>query len=173
MRSIQTVTSLSYTPSITFTRPANTTDYTAGDVVGVADVSVAANAGSAIHALTDAGPVGGEILITGCDLYIHAGTALTDGTTYRLELYDASPTAILDNAAYDLVAGDRTKHLCSIDIAAPTDKGATLVSQNNQLQQQVQLATGSSTLYALLVDVGGSTPTSALVYKLRLRTVAL
>lgn len=163
----------SYTSSVSWTRPENTTDYDPLDVVGVADSETAANAGSAIHTFTNAGPAGGEVLVTGLDLYIYAGTALTSGTSYRVELYDASPTAILDNAAFNLVAGDRSKHLCSIALATPTDKGDTLVSENNQINQQIKLASGSTSIYAELVDVGGSTPTSALGYKMRLRTLAV
>jgi hypothetical protein len=162
-----------YTSEVSWTRPENTADYAPADVVGVADAETAANAGSAIHTLTDAGPSGGEVLITGFDLYILASAALTDGTSYRVELYNASPTAILDNAAFNLVAGDRAKHLCSLTLATPVDKGDTLVSENNQINQQIKLASGSTSLYAELVDVGGSTPTSALGYKMRLRTIAV
>jgi hypothetical protein len=169
----EVVSGAAYTSSVSWTRPENTTDYTAEDVVGIADAGTPANAGSAIHTFADAGPTGGEALVTGFDLYIYASAALAQGTSYRVELYDASPTAILDNAAFNLVAGDRSKHLCSISLATPVDKGDTLVSENNQINQQIKLASGSTSVYAELVDVGGSTPTSALGYKMRLRTMAL
>lgn len=165
---MQPITSVGYTAEVTITRPSNTTDYDPGDVVGVADSETAANAGSAIHELTNIGPAGGHIYLTDFDLYIYGGTALTSGTSYRVELYDASPTAILDNAAFNLVAGDRAKHLGTLSLATPTDKGDTLYSQNTDLdKKKIKLAAGSTSLFFQLVDVGGSTPTSGLQYKVR------
>jgi hypothetical protein len=172
MRSIQTVTSRAYHPEVTITRPANTTAYTAGDVYGVADVSVAANAGSAIHEFTNAGPAGGSIWVTAADLKVYLDAVPASMTSYRLDLYDASPTAILDNAAFSLVAGDRTKHLGYIDLGSPVDRGATLAVQTD-VGKAFKLATGSTSLFGLITTNGGYTPASAEVLKVRLDAVAL
>jgi hypothetical protein len=173
MRSIQTVTSLSYTSSVTITRPSNTTAYGAGDVIGVADVSVAANAGSAIHEFTNIGPAGGHILLTAADLMVYLAAVPASMANFRLDLFDSAPTAILDNAAFDIVAGDRTKHLGYIDIGTPADRGATLAVQSDQINKQFKLASGSTSLYGLLTTDGGYTPSSAEVLKVRLSAVAL
>ena len=161
------------TSAVSFTRPANATPYTAGDVVGVADVSVAANAGSAIHVFASIGPSAGAIIITGADLRIDVAAVPSGMTSFRLHLYDAAPTAILDNAAWDLPAGDRTAYLGYIDIGAAVDVGSTLYAQADQVNKQFKLASASTSLYGLLVTNGGFTPTSAAVKRLRLHSVSL
>jgi hypothetical protein len=173
MRSIQTVTSLSYTSSVTITRPSNTTAYGAGDVIGVADVSVAANAGNAIHTFTNIGPAGGQIMITAADLLAYVAAVPAGMTSFRLHLYNASPTAILDAATWDLPSGDRASYLGYIDLGSPADVGSTLYVQADQVNKQFKLASGSTSLYGLLVTAGGYTPTSAAVKKVRLHAVAL
>lgn len=162
-----------YTSTVSFTRPANTTAYTAGDVVGVADVSVAANAGSAIHEFASIGPSAGAIIITGADLRVDVAAVPAGMTSFRLHLYDAAPTAILDNAAWDLPAGDRAAYLGYIDIGTAVDVGATLYAQVDQVNKQFKLASGSTSLYGLLVTNGGFTPTSAAVKRMRLHSVSL
>jgi hypothetical protein len=162
-----------YKSTLEFTRPANTTPYTAGDVIGVADVSVAANAGSAIHTFANAGPAGGNIIITGADLRIDVAAVPAGMTSFRLHLYDAAPTAILDNAAWDLPAGDRAAYLGFIDFGSAVDVGATLYAQVDQINKQFKLATGVTSLYGLLVTNGGFTPGSATVKHIRLHAVSL
>lgn len=162
-----------YIPAVTFTRPSNTTAYTAGDVIGIADAGTPANAGSAIHEFTDAGPAGGNVLITAADLRIDVASLPAGMTTFRLHLYDAAPTAILDNAAWDLPAGDRTAHLGYIDLAQMADVGSTLYVQADQVNKQFKLASGSTSLYGLLVTNGGFTPSSGAVKRLRLAGMAV
>ncbi len=162
-----------FTSSVTFTRPANTTAYAANDVVGVADASVAANAGSAIHEFTDIGPDGGDVLITSADLRIDVASLPSGMTTFRLHLYDAAPTAILDNAAWDLPAGDRVAYLGYIDLSQMIDVGSTLYVQADQVNKQFKLASGSTSLYGLLVTNGGFTPTSGAVKRVRLSGMAV
>ena len=50
-----TVDGKTYHSTVSFTRPANTTAYTAGDVIG--------SATSAIHTMSAAGPSGGSVLV--------------------------------------------------------------------------------------------------------------
>lgn len=162
-----------YKSTLEFTRPANTTAYTAGDVIGVADVSVAANAGSAIHEFASIGPSAGAIIITGADLRIDAAAVPPGMTSFRLHLYDAAPTAILDNAAWDLPAGDRAAYLGYIDMGTAVDVGSTLYAQADQINKQFKLASGATSLYGLLVTNGGFTPGSAAVKRIRLHSVSL
>lgn len=162
-----------YTSAVTFTRPANTTAYTAGDVVGIADAGTPANAGSAIHELTSIGPAGGTVLITAADLRADVNAVPSGMTTFRLHLYDAAPTAILDNAAWDLPAGDRAAYLGYIDLSQVIDVGSTLYVQADQVNKQFKLASGSTSLYGLLVTNGGYTPSSGAVKRLRLSGMAV
>jgi hypothetical protein len=177
MRSLQTVTSRSYDPEVTITRPSNTTAYIAGDVMGVADVSVAANAGSAILTFAEAGPAGGTVVVTAADLLVYVASVPAGMTSFTLHLYDSAPTAILDNAVWTVPAGDRTKWLGKIDIGSPAALGvsgaATLGVQADQVNKQFKLAEGSTSLYGLLVSNGGFTPASGAVKKVRLHAVAL
>lgn len=162
-----------YVSEVSITRPSNTTAYAAGDVIGVADVSVAANAGSAILTLASIGPSGGQILVTNVDLAIHVAAIPSGMTTFRLHLYDASPTAILDNAAWDLIAGDRASYLGYVDLGNIVAVGSTLYVQADGINRQFKLASGSTTLYGVLVTIGGFTPTSGAVKKLRVSAVAV
>lgn len=155
-------------PSVTITRPNDTTAYTAGDVVGAA---------SAILEFQNAGPAGAVLLITEAQLAINVSALPSGMTTFRLHLYNAAPTAIADNAAWDLVAGDRAAYLGYIDIEQMVDVGSTLFVQsdkttNASLPKQVKLAAGVTSLYGLLVTHGGYTPTAQAVKKLTLATMA-
>jgi hypothetical protein len=123
-----------YTSAVTITRPSNATAYTAGDVIGVADVAVAANAGSAIHEFTSAGASG---------------------------------------AAWDLPANDRAAYLGYIDIGTAVDVGSTLYAQADQINKQIKLASGSTSVFGLLVTTGAYTPASATVARVRLHTASL
>jgi hypothetical protein len=171
---MQPVTSIPYSASVTITRPANTTAYTAGDAIGVADVSVAANAGSAIHELTNIGPAGGLILMLSMDLTVSLAAAPAGMGAFTAHIFNASPTAILDNAAYSLQAADRSKYLGSISIGTPavTNMGVTPTtiyasSDKTSHQGTWKLAAGSTSLFVVLAGAGTDTPTSAGVYALR------
>lgn len=155
---------------VSFARTADTNAYTAGDVIGI---NASGSPGSAIHEFTSAGQAGGNIVITGVDLTIGL-TAVTSGmSAFRLHLYNASPTAILDNAAFDLVSGDITKHVGYIDFATPVDYGSILYTSSLNVNLQVKLATSVSSLYGELVTVGAYTPASGTLYQIRIRTLAV
>lgn len=82
-------------------------------------------------------------------------------TSFRLHLYSSQPSAIADNAAWDLPSGDRAAYLGYIDLGTPIDVGSTLYVQtvgSNLTMQQV--AAISSSLYGYMVTNGGYTPGS-------------
>jgi hypothetical protein len=95
-----TVDGKAYRSTATITRPSNTTAYTAGDVVGD-------TGGSAIISLTAAGPTAGFVIIQSISLVFSDSTVPSGMGAFRVHLYSASPTAIADNAAFDLTSGDR------------------------------------------------------------------
>jgi hypothetical protein len=161
-----------YEVAVPIVRPSNTTGYTALDVIGQADVNVAANAGTAILTFPVIGPVGGIIRIIAADLIINLASVTAGMTTFRLHLYNTSPTAVLDNAGFDLVAGDRALYLGYIDFAAPIDLGSTLYSQviNGTTLPHIKLLAGQSLIYGVLQTIGAFTPTSGEAYSVRLRT---
>jgi hypothetical protein len=161
-----------YSATVSWTRPANTTDYTAGDVIGIADSGTPANAGSAIFEIPNIGPEGGHVFITDVALEIALSAIPSGMTSFRFEIYNASPTAILDNAAWDLVSGDRAKHLTTIGNVVPVDKGSTLKVVVSGVNQKVKLAEGSTSLWFELATEGGFTPGSGTAYKARFEAVA-
>ena len=132
----------------TITRPANMTPYTAGDVLG------------GVISFTDAGPRSGAVIITAADLGA-AITAIPAGqTSWRLHLYSATPpSALADNAIWDLTAADLPFYLGYIDIPAMTDAGTRVFSQFDGMpDKRVNLGASETTLYAYLVTVGAFTP---------------
>lgn len=155
--------------AVTITRPDNTTGYTAGDVIGIADSGTPANAGSAIHALSSVGPAGGYILVQSVRLMI--GNATPPASAFRLHLYTASPTAILDNAAFDLVSGEVGSYAGYIDLPAPQDFGSIAVSQADYPGTLIKLAAGSTSLFAELEARSAYTPASGTLYDLRVLTL--
>lgn len=153
---------MAYKSQVTITRPANVTAYTAGDVVGGAIT------------FEGAGPTGGNGLITAADLRIDV-TAIPAGmTSFRLHLYSLTPpSALADNAVWDLPAGDRASYLGYIDLGSPADVGSTLFVQVDQVNKPVRLGS-SQNLFGYLVTNGGFTPAAnSEVYSATLHAVDL
>lgn len=128
----------------TVTRPANTTAYTAGDVVGGAIEF------SGIPSQTD-------IILTYAALAYYVSALPSGMTSVFLHLYNATPpSAYADNAAWDLPAGDRAAYQGAIELATLSDRGATLHSQRDDIALQVR--TGRYGLFGYLVTTAGFTP---------------
>jgi hypothetical protein len=133
--------------SITVTRPANATAYAALDVVG------------GVINFTSIGPAGAGIKLTGASLAYNVASIPAGMTTFRLHLYNATPpSALADNAPFDLPAGDRASYLGYLDLPTILDLGATLFTQLDNFIKQVNLASGQTSLYGYLVTTGGYTP---------------
>lgn len=164
--SVQSVQGFGYRSSNTFTRPSDTTAYTAGDAIGD-------TGGSAILTLANIGPAGGHVFITDVSLEIDVAAIPAGMTTFRLHLYDASPAAIADNAVWDLAGGDRALYHGYVDLQTPLDLGSTLYSQNTGINKKIKLATGVTSLFAILQTIGGYTPTSAAVKVLKVHSLGI
>lgn len=145
------------------TRPANVTPYTAGDVVG------------GVIAFANIGPVGGHVILTTCDLRIDISAVPAGMTSFRLHVYSATPpSALADNAVWDLPAGDRSAYIGFIDLGTPADLGSTLFSQVDSINRQSKLGASETALYGYLVTATGFTPASnSEAYAPCLRSVAL
>lgn len=152
--------------SVTITRTADTNAYTANDVVGAATGSTAA------IEFTKMGQNGCEFYITSAVLEI-ASTALISGEgSYDLHLYGDSPASALgDNAAFDLPAGDRGTYRGKITLGTPVDLGSTLRVELDGINKQITLS--GESIFAYLVTSGGYTPTSGRVYRVSLRGTML
>jgi hypothetical protein len=159
-----TVDGKAYTTSVTITRPSNTTAYTAGDVIGDTN-------GSAIITLSSIGSSGGYVLIQSVSLIFSDSVVPSGMGAFRLHFYQASPTAIADNAVFDLVSSERATYMGYIDISAPTDFGSSLYTQVDYPGRLIKLASASTTLYAELETRGAYTPVSASTINLRVATL--
>jgi hypothetical protein len=155
-----TVDGKAYRTTATITRPSNTTGYTAGDVVGD-------TGGSAIISLTAAGPTAGFVIIQSISLVFSDSTVPSGMGAFRLHLYSASPTAIADNAAFDLVSGERDTYMGFIDLPTPADLGSSLYTQTDYPGRLIKLAAASTTLFAELETRGAYTPVSASTVAIR------
>ena len=155
------VTSGAYRTTATITRPSNATAYTAGDVVGD-------TGGSAIVSLTAAGPTAGFVIIQSVSLVFSDSTVPSGMGAFRVHLYSASPTAIADNAAFDLVSGDRDTYMGYVDLPAPQDLGSSIYTQTDYPGRLMKLAAASSTLFVELETRGAYTPVSASTVSIRM-----
>ena len=155
-----TVDGKAYRTTATITRPSNTTAYTAGDVVGD-------TGGSAIISLTAAGPTAGFVLVQSISLVFSDSTVPSGMGAFRIHLYSASPTAIADNAAFDLLSGDRATYMGYIDLPAPQDLGSTIYTQTDYPGRLIKLAAASTTLFVEIETRGAYTPVSASTVAIR------
>lgn len=154
---------ISFGSAVSLTRTNDTNAYTANDVVGAATGSTAA--------LTfTVGAGAGEYTITSASLEIDAAAVIASETNYILYLYNVTPPSALgDNAAWDLPSGDRASYLGAINLGAPADLGSTLSVEQSLIGKQITLASGN--LFAYLVTVGAYTPTASRVHVITLHTV--
>ena len=156
-----TVDGKAYRTAASITRPSNTTAYTAGDVVGD-------TGGSAIISLTSAGPAAGFLLIQSVSLVFSDSTVPSGMGAFRIHMYSASPTAIADNAAFDLLSGDRATYMGYIDLPAPQDLGSTIYTQTDYPGRLVKLGAASTTLFVEIETRGTYTPVSASTVSIRM-----
>lgn len=128
-------------------RPANTTAYTANDVVG-----------GVIQFQNIAWAEGGEVIITSTALELDIAAIPSGMTSFNLYLYNVTPpSALADNAPFDIPAGDRAAFIGKIALGTPVDEGSTLFVGADQINKQVSVPAGAS-LFGYLVTAGGFTP---------------
>jgi hypothetical protein len=168
---VVTVQSIGYMSNTTSTRPNDAAPYVANDVVGE---SPAANL-----VFANIGPSGGgKILITNLSMKIDVNAIPAGMIGFRLHLYDAAPTAIVDNAAYNLPAADRTKYLGFIELPAPVDIGDTLwaeaESMNLPVRKQITLpAIAAGSVWGIVQTLGAYTPSALTVRSVTLHSILL
>jgi len=159
-----TVDGKAYRSTVTITRPSNTTAYTAGDVVG-------STSGSAILTLSGIGPSAGYILIQSAALIFSDSTVPAGMGAFRIHFYNTSPTAIADNAPFDLVSGDRAAYMGYVDLSSPQDFGSTIYTQVDYPGRLIKLAAASTSLFTEIETRGAYTPVSASTVELRVSTL--
>lgn len=158
-----TVDGRAYRSVATFTRPGDTTAYLAGDVVGAS--------GTAIQTLSGIGPNNGYVIIQSVEFFINATSVPAGMGSFRAHFYTASPTAIVDNAAFDLVSGDVSSYVGYVDLPTPQDLGSTLYAQTDYSGRLIQLASGQTSLFCEVQTINAYTPASGTLHTLRVKTV--
>lgn len=152
---------VAYSAPLTITRPANQTPYTALDVVG--------------GALTfpSMGPSAGRIMLTSTQLELDIAAIPTGMTSFFLALYNITPpSALADNAPWDLPSGDRASFLGIVQLGTPVDLGSTCYIETNIVNKQIKLA--GTSLFGYLVTAGAFTPAAnSEVYVSTLHSVGL
>ena len=134
-----------FNAATTITRPANTTAYSAGDVVGGAIT------------FANMGTSGGRIMLTSSQLELDIAAIPTGMTSFFVALYSVTPpSALADNAAWDLPSGDRASFLGIVQLGTPVDLGSTLYVEQNIINKQIKLAGTSA--FGYLVTATGYTP---------------
>jgi hypothetical protein len=154
-----------YTVSSNFTRPKDTTAYTALDVVGNgANMSFSFSSGP--------GPAA-DMLITGAAIRIDRNSVPAGMSSYRLHLYQTAPTPIADNAAYTLASADRDKYLGYVDLPTPVVMGDTLYNQADGVNHKITLSPRGGLVYGILQTTGAFTPAEQTVYTVTLHTMVV
>jgi hypothetical protein len=145
---------------VSFTRPNNATPYGAGDVVGAAAAALEFPIGR---------EGGGDVTINSAVLRIDVSSVPAGQTSYTLHMYDVTPpSALADNAPWDLPAGDRASYLGSISLGTPADVGSSLVVSTNAINRVVTSL--GRKIFAYLVTDAGFTPGAQAVYTITLNT---
>lgn len=152
--------------SVEFTRPADTTAYTAGDVVS--------NSTSATTLMT----LTNALRVAGGSGYIVRASLTTDKKSitprFRVHLFNASnPTVAADNVAHKELYADASKRLGYFDLPAMTTATDTTSSDmsramDNTLRHAIVAAAGSRDIYAMLEALDAFTPASGEKFTLAL-----
>lgn len=154
------------TSAVTITRPANATAYTAGDVLGGAIEFQNINLG--LRGNND-----GDILITSAELEADVAAVPSGMAAFNLYLYSVTPpSAVADNGAFDIPAGDRASFIGKIAVGTPVDEGSTLYIRTDQINAHIKPA--GTSVFGYLVTAAGFTPAgNSEVYKVTLHAIAL
>jgi hypothetical protein len=95
-------------------------------------------------------PAGSHLKITSVTFMQATGTNVT--SVWRLHLYTVTPpSAIADDAAFDVPAGDRASYLGYVDISQLVDTGSTLFIDMPNLGKQIKLS--GTSVFGYLVNV--------------------
>lgn len=133
-----------------FTRPADVTIYTALDVVGAAAAALTFPSGGGPSSMFS---------VTGIEVQFNQAAPTASG--FRLHLYSVTPpSALADNAAFDLPSGDRASYLGFVDTSTPVDLGSTIYASSALLGKGIR-AFESASIFGYLQVISGFTPDSA------------
>ena len=111
------------------------------------------------------------ICILGARIKYSANAVPSASTGYRLHLYNASPTAIADDVAFNVPSADLAKYIGYIPLSVLVDNGDTCISWDNNINFTAKLA--STGLYGILQCISAETPAANAVFTILLNSVAV
>lgn len=135
----------------------------------IAASHVAGDVNGAAQEFASLGSSGGQVMITSATILVAGGTA--EATAWRLHLYSVTPpSALADDAAWDLPSGDRASYLGFVDLGTATDVGSTLWGEVHGTNKHLRLS--GTSLFGYLVNLTTLTP-QAVAHTVTLHTVEL
>lgn len=132
-------------------------------------LDVVSTAAGEILEFASLGVAGDLICILGARMTYAVNAVPSASTGYRLHLYNASPTAIADDAPFNVIAADLAKYLGYINISALIDVGDNCISVDDNINFTAKLA--GTGLYGQLQCIAAETPAANAVYTIQLNTV--
>lgn len=160
-----------------FTRPANTTQYTAGDQVGdTATPSTILTFANVVDQPAECICVTGAVLVS--------SAYQSSAPNFELWLFKSAPTTANDNEAAAVtdaqlqggnfigrivLGGDSSS--ASPGLATSGSGGNAIVEQDAAVVFPVELADGATSIYGFLIDRGGYTPVSGERFDIGLRVL--
>lgn len=145
---------------ITFTRPADTTQYTAGDAVSdnATTPTAATFMLTGLSTQTDSGGVIRAVTL-------HKSDQDLTGASFRLYFFDTQPAAAgyEDNAAIAITDAEFKRCIGFVDLVTSTDIISCVTGDigcKSNLSLSYQYAAGNSPLYVVIVATGTYTPAS-------------
>ena len=140
--------------SVTFiTRPNDSVSYSSGDVISNSTASPTALTFSGM------GPVQGHVVIDTVEMYCNSNAVPSGNAPFRLHLYSTEPTAINDNAPYNLVSGDLNSYQGYTEISGFQDLGDTIFALASNIKHHVVMASGETNVYGIL-EIRGDCPSA-------------
>jgi hypothetical protein len=147
-----------------FTRPADTTAYTAGDVVGTSPAAV-------ITLSNCARVAGGSGIIT--SVRLAADSATTANGIFRVYFFSTAPTAIADNSPFTLLWANRAIRVGAVDLTLRTEGSGSDSAEafNSSVVVPFTCASSSKDLTAVLVAEAAYAPKNAGLFRLEVGIV--
>lgn len=149
--------------SAEFTRPADTTAYTALDAVG-------ATAGSVLTFANVARQNSGYGKIV--TLRLWKSNITVTNASFLIHFYNTAPAAIADNSPWTMLYADRDKYIGSLAtgtmVTGGTGSGAyaSLPATTTPLVLPFKTASGSKSIFAVITAAAAYTPASAETFSL-------
>ena len=143
-----------------FTRPADTTAYAAGDVVNGSGATTPVTVADAARRN------GGSGVIEFVGLETNNVT-VTNGT-FRVHFFNASHTTAADNAAFASLHANRAAYVGYADLPILVADSASAAAAQTEADVNIpfQCASSSDDLFAVVVATGAYTPASGQVFQL-------